>query len=191
MKFLDLQQALDERFQSGLTRQRRLVESAQQTQVRLDGKALINFASNDYLALANCQQSVECLANAAHQYGVGSGASHLICGHQKPHQDLEDALAQFVRRDAAITFSSGYMANLAILQTLAKKGDVIIADKLNHASLIDGVKLSAADSLRYSHCDMAMLEKRLSSSLQNKFVVTDSVFSMDGDIAPLKEIVRL
>ncbi|TQV89878.1 8-amino-7-oxononanoate synthase [Aliikangiella coralliicola] len=191
MKFLNFQQLLEQRAESGLLRQRQTLTSPQQTIVSVDGKQLINFASNDYLGLANQPQAVQALTSAADRYGVGAGASHLVCGHQKPHQDLEEALASFVGREAAITFSSGYMANLAILQCLAKKGDLIIADKLNHASLIDGVRLSDADSTRFPHCDLAILEKRLKKSSQNKFVVTDSVFSMDGDIAPLTEMVAM
>jgi len=191
MKFLELQKSLDERVEQGLYRHRRILNSGQKTQVIIGDESLLNFASNDYLGLASQQAVKGAISSSVDQYGFGSGASHLICGHQKPHQDLEDALAQFVNREAALTFSTGYMANLAILQSLAKKGDVIIADKLNHASLIDGARLSSAESKRYSHCDMTMLEQRLSHSKQNKFVVTDSVFSMDGDLAPLKEIVRL
>ncbi len=195
MKFLELESSLFIRKQQDLMRLRRNVNSPQQSQIVVDGKKLVNFASNDYLGLANNLDAIKSLNQTASEFGFGSGASHLICGHQQPHQDLEKALARFVRREAALTFASGYMANLAILQSLAKKGDLIIADKLNHASLIDGVKLSAADSRRYSHCDMAALDKRLATSSANssanKFVVTDAVFSMDGDIAPLKEMVRL
>lgn len=191
IKFLDLQARLEQRLESGLYRSRRTLDGAQQACCYVDGKALINFSSNDYLGLANSCEARVALTNAAAIYGYGSGASHLISGHQRPHETLEKNLAEFVERDAAVTFSTGYMANLAILQTLAGKGDVIIADKLNHASLIDGARLSQADSLRYPHCDLNALENRLKKAPQNKFVVTDSVFSMDGDIAPLDVIAEL
>lgn len=191
MKFLDLEKRLVDRKQRGLLRKRKLINSPQQPQIICDNKTLINFASNDYLSLANNSKIANVLQQSQQEYGFGSGASHMICGHQPPHKKLEKTLAKFTQRDSTLLFSSGYMANLAILQSLSGKGDVIVADKLNHASLIDGVKLSQADSVRYPHCDMVLLDKRLSKGKQNKFVVTDSVFSMDGDIAPLKEIVRL
>jgi len=191
LKFLDLQSQLKARQQAGLYRQRLTLQSAQQVRVKLDGRTLLNFSSNDYLGLATSGGGVGAMQENAGQYGFGSGASHLICGHQRPHQLLEGALADFVERDAAVTFSSGYMANLAILQTLAKKGDLIVADKLNHASLIDGARLSQADCKRYPHLNMGALQQRLAQAPQNKFVVSDSVFSMDGDLAPLKEMARL
>jgi len=195
MKFLD--DRLQQLKQKGLLRQRRVIDSAQESQITYKEQSLINFSSNNYLGLANHQSAIEEITDKAKHYGFGSGASHLICGHQRPHDELEKALADFTQREAALTFSSGYMANLAILQSLVMKGDWVIADKLNHASLIDSVKLSQAESLRYPHCDLVFLEKRLDmaskkrSANQNVFVVTDSVFSMDGDIAPLKEIVQL
>lgn len=189
LNFLKLR--LEKRESTGLLRERKIIQSAQQPACIVDEKERINFSSNDYLGLANNNQAKKKLAESAKKYGFGSAASHLICGHQLPHENLEKQLAKFVERDAAISFSSGYMANLAILQSLPQKGDLIIADKLNHASLIDGVKLSDANSMRYPHCDLHLLEKRLKNAGQNKFVVTDSVFSMDGDIAPLKEISDL
>ncbi len=191
MKFLDLQQRLNQRTDEGLLRERPVVQSAQKNELLVDGKSLINFSGNDYLGLANSETARQSVKENVELYGFGSGASHLICGHQQPHETLENELAAFMERDAALTFSSGYMANLAIIQCLSARGDVIIADKLNHASLIDGVKLSQATSRRYSHCDLTALERRLKNAPQNKFVVTDSVFSMDGDIAPLTEIVAL
>ena len=191
MKFLNLQQKLADRSQAGLLRQRRTIQNAQQSECVSDNVPFINFSSNDYLGLANSDAAKEALAQSAKEFGFGSGASHLICGHQTPHDELEVALAEFVERDAAVTFSTGYMANLAILQSLTVKGDLIVADKLNHASLIDGVRLSEADGVRYPHCNLTALEKRLKKSSQNTFVVTDSVFSMDGDIAPLDVIAEL
>lgn len=191
MKFLNLQQKLSAWKEQDLYRQRKTVSSPQQTEICVDGKTLVNFASNDYLGLANNLAAINALKVTADEYGFGGGASHMICGHQQPHQKLEEALASFVGRESVITFSSGYIANLSLLQSLATKGDVIIADKLNHASLIDGVRLSEASSSRYQHLDLSKLSQRLSQTTQNKFVVTDSVFSMDGDLAPLKEIAQL
>ncbi len=191
IQYLALADVLAEREAAGLTRQRKTLNSAQTCQVEIEGKSYLNFSSNDYLGLANSEQSVKAATQAGEVYGFGAGASHLVAGHQAPHQRLESAMADFLSRDAALGFASGYMANLAILQSLAKKGDLIIADKLNHASLIDGVQLSNAESRRYPHCDLGALERRLSRASQNRFVVTDSVFSMDGDIAPLNEISGL
>jgi len=186
-----LQTKLQQRQQQEQIRQRLVVESAQAKVIVIDGKEYLNFASNDYLGLANHPQTLQRFKQAVDQYGFGSGGSHLIAGHSQAHKQLETAVADFLQRDAALSFSSGYMANLALLQSLAQKGDLIIADKLNHASLIDGVKLSEADGLRYSHCDMQALERRLKQAASNAWVVTDSVFSMDGDIAPLHEICWL
>ena len=191
MKFLDLKSQLLVKEASGLLRDRVTLNSAQGTEVKIASESYVNFASNDYLGLANSSQSVEAAQSALKEFGFGSGASHLIVGHQSPHHDLELKFAEFLQRDSALAFSSGYMANLGVLQALTSKGDLILADKLNHASLIDGARLSQADSLRYPHCDLKALEKRLSRSSQNTFVVTDSVFSMDGDIAPLDEIAAL
>ncbi len=191
MKFLDLDSQLKARDKSNLLREQITVCSKQSTQITVDAKNLINFASNDYLGLAATSENTQAISQTAEKFGFGSGASHLICGHQKPHQMFEESLAEFLQRESVLSFSSGYMANLGILQTLAKKGNLILADKLNHASLIDGVKLSQADSQRYLHLDMGALEKKLSRSTQNAFVVTDSVFSMDGDIAPLDVMADL
>lgn len=191
MKFLQLKQALEARQQAGEMRSRLCIESAQGKYLQLANKQLLNFASNDYLGLANSNVAKQAIHGQLDESGFGSGASHLICGHQQAHHDLEIGLANFVERDAALTFSSGYAANLAIMQSLSKKGDLIIADKLNHASLIDGAQLSCADSVRYAHSDLLQLEQRLKQSSQNKFVVTDSIFSMDGDCARLPEIVEL
>ena len=191
MEFKRLADELEQRQQVGLQRKRQLIESAQQVNLVVDGDSRLNFAGNDYLGLAVNQVAQQASIKAVKQYGVGAGASHLVTGHQSPHQDFEVAIADFLQRDKALLFSSGYMANLGVLQALCRKGDLILADKLNHASLIDGARLSDAESLRYLHCDLDSLKKRLSRSSQNTFVVTDSVFSMDGDVAPLQEISQL
>jgi 8-amino-7-oxononanoate synthase len=172
-------------------RERLLLQSKQSAELVVDDSQLINFSSNDYLGLASNPSTIESVHQQLDCLGVGSGASHLVSGHHQIHQSLEIEVAKFLKRDSAVTFSTGYMANLGILQSLAKKGDLIIADKLNHASLIDGAKLSNANSVRYQHCDMSALEKRLKSEAPQKWVVTDGVFSMDGDLAPLDKIAGL
>jgi 8-amino-7-oxononanoate synthase len=172
-------------------RERLLLQSKQSAELMLDDSQLINFSSNDYLGLASNLSTIESVHQQLDSLGVGSGASHLVSGHHQIHQSLEIEVAEFLKRDSAVTFSTGYMANLGILQSLAKKGELIIADKLNHASLIDGAKLSNANSVRYQHCDMSALEKRLKSEAPQKWVVTDGVFSMDGDLAPLDKIAGL
>jgi len=182
---------LIEREQKGLIRNRLSLQSSQSSSIKIQNRYFLNFSSNDYLGLANNPDTLQSIKNQLDRSGFGSGASHLICGHHQIHQELETALAMFLQRDSAITFSTGYMANLAILQSLAKKGDLIISDKLNHASIIDGIKLSDAQSVRYSHGDLIALESRLKKQATNKWVVTDSVFSMDGDIAPLRNIADL
>ncbi len=188
-QFLDSR--LGEKTEAGLLRQRQTVSSKQDRIIEIDGINYLNFSSNDYLGLA---KNIPDLSEFS-QSGFGSGGSHLISGHHKAHSKLEKALADFVERDSVLTFSTGYMANLGILQSLAQKGDLIIADKLNHASLIDGAKLSNAELARYPHCDLAALIRRLETQLKsksaNKWVVTDSIFSMDGDLAPLDEIAFL
>ena len=188
-QFLDFR--LNEQIDAGLFRERLTVSSKQDREITVDGKKYLNFASNDYLGLA--KNSPDFSEQA--QIGFGSGGSHLISGHHQVHSQLERALADFVERESVLTFSTGYMANLGILQSLALKGDLIIADKLNHASLIDGAKLSNADRVRYPHCDLGALVRRLKTKLKsisaNKWVVTDSIFSMDGDLAPLDEIAFL
>ncbi len=182
---------LTEREQKSLLRQRVSLQSGQANKVTIEGREFLNFSSNDYLGLANNPDTIFAVKKQLDDSGFGSGASHLVTGHHQIHEKLEVAVAEFLQRDAAMTFSTGYMANLSILQSLAKKGDLIIADKLNHASLIDGVKLSEARSTRYPHCDLSILEARLKKTASNKWVVTDSVFSMDGDIAPLDKIAGL
>jgi 8-amino-7-oxononanoate synthase len=172
-------------------RERLLLQSKQSAELVLDDSQLINFSSNDYLGLASNLSTIESVHQQLDSLGVGSGASHLVSGHHQIHQSLEIEVAEFLKRDSAVTFSTGYMANLGILQSLAKKGELIISDKLNHASLIDGAKLSNANSVRYQHCDMSALEKRLKSEAPQKWVVTDGVFSMDGDLAPLDKIAGL
>jgi 8-amino-7-oxononanoate synthase len=177
----------------GLLRRRRIAESPCGPEMVIDGRPLISFASNDYLGLANAPEVVDAAVEAARRWGVGAGASHFLGGHFRPHAELEERLAAFVGAERALLFSSGYMANLAMVATLAGRGDTVFADRLNHASLIDAVRLSAADSQRYGHGDAASLETLLDASQAKgrKLIVTDAVFSMDGDIAPLPELLAL
>src|ERR1700730_2404781 len=178
--------------QSSLYRQRRILSSAQAAKVYYQGQPIISFASNDYLGLANHPQVIKAFQEAAEKYGVGSGASQLITGHRSAHHDLENAFAEFMQRDAALLFSNGYMANLGVMTALAQTGDYIYQDKLNHASLIDAGLLAKAQAKRYSHNNLTHLDAHLSKQIQGqKLIVTDSVFSMRGDIARIPELVEL
>ncbi|MDZ4098973.1 MAG: 8-amino-7-oxononanoate synthase [Methylophilaceae bacterium] len=190
--FASLQAELDERTSSGLLRKRRLLGSPQSAHIRADGADVLSFCSNDYLGLANHPVLIEALQRGIDQAGVGSGASHLITGHHAMHEQLEQALATFVGLPAALYFSSGYMANLGVVSALMHRGDAIFADKLNHASLNDAAVLSRADLHRYQHNDLAHLAKLLSTSkAKRKLVLADAVFSMDGDVAPVQELLAL
>src|SRR5690554_657791 len=190
--FRKLQDALQERQAQGLLRGRRTLESAQGPEVRLDGKDFLGFCSNDYLGLANHPKVIEALCAAAHQYGVGADASHLVNGHHREHQLLEEALAEFTGRARALLFSTGYMANLGAITALVGRSGLVLEDRLNHASLLDGGLLSGAKFQRYAHCDLEALERRLQQAeADHILVVTDGVFSMDGDIAPLAEMASL
>lgn len=187
-----LQAALAERRDNHLYRQRRVLGSAQGAEVVVEGKACINFCSNDYLGLANHPAVVAAFQGAANDYGVGSGASHLVCGHSQLHHQLEEKLAAFTGRDRALLFSTGYMANLAVISSLLGKKDLIFEDKLNHASLLDGGLLSGARFQRFLHNDINSLEEKLKRAVGGrKLIVVDSVFSMDGDLAPLPELAAL
>jgi 8-amino-7-oxononanoate synthase len=176
----------------GLRRRRRVLETPQRARVRVDGREYVAFCSNDYLGLAAHPELSAAAAEGLRAYGVGAGASHLILGHTRAHHDLEQALAAFVRLPAALFFSTGYLANLGLVTALAGRGDAIFADRLNHASLNDGALLSRADFKRYPHGDLAALERQLSASTaRRKLIVSDSVFSMDGDVAPVRGLVDL
>ena len=184
------QPKLDERQAQSLYRQRPLALSPQNPQMQINGLPMINFCSNDYLGLAadpRIKQAV-CDDNTA---GWGSGAAHLVTGHHLHHHLLEDELADWLGVERVLLFSTGYMANLAVQQTLMQKGDLILGDKLNHASLIDGALASGADFKRYPHLDYQTLEKRLESSEAPTLIVSDSVFSMDGDLADIRQLQTL
>lgn len=186
---------LQEIAEAGLSRRRRVLESPCGRMATVDGKKLLNFASNDYLGLAGHADIARAMADGALRWGAGSGASHLVSGHLQPHEQLEKEIADFVGFPRALTFSTGYLANLAIIPTLAGRGDAVFADKLNHASLIDAVQLAkaqGADTKRYPHADLAALEGLLAASTAtNKIIVTDAIFSMDGDLAPLPQLLAL
>ena len=153
---------------------------------RLEGRDFLNFCSNDYLGLANDGDVIKAFQQAAGDWGVGSGASHLVCGHQRPHQELEEALAEHTGRQRALLFSTGYMANLGVMSALLGKADAVFEDRLNHASLLDGGLLSGARFRRFAHNDPGALNRQMQrSDARRKLVVADGVFSMDGDEAPL------
>lgn len=188
----DLAAVLAQKKADGLYRRRRTLSSAQGARVQVDGREVLNFCSNDYLGLANHPDVVAAFQQAAARYGVGSGASHLVCGHSAEHEALEQELAAFTGRERALLFSTGYMANTGIVQALVGRGDAVFEDRLNHASLIDGGLASGAQFQRYRHNDAAHLAELLEKSpADRKLVVTDGVFSMDGDVAPLPELAAL
>jgi len=187
-----LQAELDERAANGLLRKRRLLETAQTAHIMVDGQQVLSFCSNDYLDLANHPQLITAMQDAVAKSGVGSGASHLITGHHQYHQQLEEVLATFVGLPAALLFSTGYMANLGVVSALVGRGDEIFADRLNHASLNDAAVLSRATLNRYPHNDLVALEGMLKASkVPRKLVMVDAVFSMDGDLAPVPELLTL
>ncbi|HUE90831.1 8-amino-7-oxononanoate synthase [Pseudomonas sp.] len=181
----DLSSRLAERRAANLYRQRPLLESPQGPLVTVDGRQLLAFCSNDYLGLANHPQVIEAWRAGAQQWGVGGGASHLVIGHSTPHHQLEEALAEFTGRPRALLFSTGYMANLGAVTALVGRDDTVLEDRLNHASLLDAGLLSGARFSRYLHNDSASLTSRLSKASGNTLVVTDGVFSMDGNLADL------
>ncbi len=188
----DLETALAERRAENLYRARRSVDSAQGPEIIVEGQPKLAFCSNDYLGLANHPEVVASFQKAASEYGVGSGASHLVNGHSCAHHQLEDELAAFTSRPRALLFSTGYMANLGVISALLGRSDAIFQDRLNHASLLDAGQLSGARFQRYLHNDPASLDLKLArSEARRKLIVTDGVFSMDGDIAPLRELSSL
>ena len=187
-----LQTQLDQRRAEHLFRTRLNVASGCSSTLNIDGRTLVNFCSNDYLGLAAHPAISQALKQAADQFGTGSGASHLISGHSKIHDQLEQQLAEFTGRPRALLYSTGYMANMGVINALVGRHDLVLQDQLNHASLLDGGHLSRATSQRYKHADLENLQQRLEQSTANrKLIVTDGVFSMDGDLAPLKELSGL
>jgi 8-amino-7-oxononanoate synthase len=190
-----LETALSQLKQQHLWRERTSVESyatpGNRVRVRLAGRELIDFSGNDYLGLAHHPKVIEAMQACAARYGAGSGASHLVTGHGAEHERLEEALAELTGRPRALLFSTGYMANLAALSALAGRGETILLDRLSHASLIDGALLSGARIRRYAHREIAALERALLEHPGCAMVASDGVFSMDGDIAPVRDLARL
>jgi len=175
-----------------LYRRRRVVEAVAGTRVHMDGRELINFSSNDYLGLADHPRVVEAFRRAAGEYGVGSGAAHLISGHTREHHRFEEELADFTGRERALLFSTGYMANAGVIAALTDRHDAIYEDRLNHASLIDAAQLSRAKMKRYAHVDTTALAALLGNDGSRwRLIVSDGVFSMDGDVAPVAELAQL
>lgn len=188
----DLSAQLEAIKQQQLYRSRQVIDGPQGAQVTMAGQVYDNFSSNDYLGLANHPQLIAAFKQAADEFGVGSGSAHLICGHSHEHHALEEELAEFAGRERALVFSTGYMANLGLMSALLTKGDEVIQDKLNHASLIDGGLMSGARFRRYPHQSLSRLEQILSqSNTEKKLIVTDGVFSMDGDLADLSGLADL
>ncbi len=186
---LDLTAALTRLKQDHLYRRRRISESATGVHINMDGRELLSFCSNDYLGLANHPEVVKAMRDGADYWGAGSGASHLVNGHSAAHHALEEELAAFTARPRALLFSTGYMANMGVIAALCGRGDYVFEDRLNHASLLDGGLLSQARLQRFAHGDANALNKKLAERDSGEMlVVTDGVFSMDGDIAPLPEL---
>jgi len=184
-----LRQQLAEKRSHDLYRQRRVIGSPQQVELLSNGKALLGFCSNDYLGLANHPDIARAMKRGIDRWGVGSGAAHLITGHTAAHHALEEELAEWLGRERALLFSTGYMANIGVISALTRRGDKLFEDRLNHASLIDGGLASSAAFHRYQHADTAMLDEQLCAvESGNRMVVSDGVFSMDGDIAPLPQL---
>jgi 8-amino-7-oxononanoate synthase len=188
----DLSEALRERQQEGLYRFRPVLDGPQSPHITIEGRDFLAFCSNDYLGLANHPSLIEAAAEGARRYGVGSGASHLISGHSCAHHELETALARFTGLPRALLFSTGYMANIAAVTALVGHGDAIFADRFNHASLNDAALLSRARFIRYPHLDLSTLARQLAETkARRRMVITDTVFSMDGDLAPIEELLAL
>ncbi len=189
---IDLKTALAQAKAKNLYRQRRILESKQQPRQKINGQSVLSFCSNDYLGLASHPKVIEAFKKGADDYGVGTGSAHLINGHQAIHHQLEEDLAIFCQRPRALLFSTGYMANIGIISALLNRQDGIFQDRLNHASLIDGAQLSRATLKRHQHQDMGQLSQQLQANhYPRKIISTDGVFSMDGDIANIQELVNL
>ncbi|MGM0851056.1 MAG: 8-amino-7-oxononanoate synthase [Bacillota bacterium] len=188
-----LDKRLDRTKAASLYRKLRTMNTAPQPEMSINGQKQIVFSSNNYLGLANDKQLICAAEKILYDFGVGSSGSRLTTGNSEWHEKLEERIASFKQTEAALLFSNGYLANVGVLSSLPEKADVLLSDQLNHASIIDGCRLSKADTVIYNHVDMADLEKKLyeTESYQRRFIVTDGVFSMDGTIAPLDKIMAL
>ncbi|WP_415880576.1 8-amino-7-oxononanoate synthase [Methylomonas sp. TEB] len=189
--FYDFAGQLRQLERDNLYRRRRVVDGPQGITLNVDGRQLINFCSNDYLGLANHPEVAAAFKAGVDRFGVGSGSAHLICGHSSAHHALEEELAAFTGRERALLFSTGYMANLGVISALLGRGDTVLEDRLNHASLLDGGLLSRARFQRYRHADCEDLQTKLAAASGKALVVSDGVFSMDGDLPPLPAMVEL
>lgn len=189
--FYNFQPELERLKQQSLYRGRRVMDGPQGVMLTVDGRQVVNFCSNDYLGLANHPEVVAAFKRAVDRYGVGSGSAHLICGHGTAHHALEEELAAFTGRERALLFSTGYMANMGVVSALLGRRDDVLEDRLNHASLLDGGLLSRARLQRYHHADADDLQGKLSACQAKALIVSDGVFSMDGDLAPLPKLAEL
>lgn len=188
----DLTAALETRHRQHLYRRRLQIETPQGTKIGVDKKTYLSFCSNDYLGLANHPEVAAACKRGIDTYGLGSGASHLVTGHMTPHHALEEELAEFLGVERTLLFSTGYMANLGVVSALLGRSDLVVEDRLNHASLVDAGLLSRAKFRRYKHADSESAAKLIqNSSARRRLLVTDGVFSMDGDLAPLPSLVDL
>jgi glycine C-acetyltransferase len=192
-KLAYLDEQLDELKDAGLYNRIRVIDSAMDAKVTIDGRELLNFCANNYLGLANHPRVRQAARDAIDKYGVGPGAVRTIAGTMSLHEKLERRLAEFKRAEACITLQSGFTANLATIPALVGRGDVIFSDELNHASIIDACRLSRAKVVRYNHNDVADLRRKIAETTEynRRLIVTDGVFSMDGDIAPLDKLVEV
>lgn len=189
---IDVHERLEELRELGLYRRLRVISGPQGPRVVLDGRPVLLLCSNNYLGLADHPRVREAAADAAMRWGVGAGASRLVSGTMRIHRRLERRLSEFKGTEAALLFGSGYMANVGVVSALSRRGEVVFSDELNHASIIDGCRLSRAETFVYQHCDVGHLEWALRrAGDRSALIVTDSVFSMDGDVAPLLELVEL
>ena len=187
------QESLGTLAHEGLRRQLRSQGGPQSRELPVEGRKVLNFCSNNYLGLADDPRLKEAVIENIREEGFGSGASRLVCGNMPAHERLEQAIARFEGTQDCLLFNSGYMANVGIISSVFGRDDIIFSDRLNHASILDGILLSQAQFKRYPHKDTEVLEKMLQSAagFKKRGIITDSVFSMDGDVAPLEEIVRL
>ncbi|WP_299739080.1 8-amino-7-oxononanoate synthase [uncultured Rossellomorea sp.] len=188
-----LSQRIEKTKQAGLYRELRTMSTAPQPKMIVNGTQQIVFSSNNYLGIANDPIVMEKALKTLEEFGMGSSGSRLTTGNTEWHEMLENRIASFKRKEAALLFSSGYLANIGVLSSLPEKGDVLLSDQLNHASIIDGCRLSKAETVIYKHSDMSNLEEKLieTQTYTRRFIVTDGVFSMDGSIAPLDDIMKL
>ena len=187
-----IEQKIENIKRSGGYRELRYIGSAQGSSAVIDGRKVLMLSSNNYLGLCNDDRLKEAAIEAVKSYGVGSGGSRLTTGSMTLHRELEERIAGFKKRESAVVYNTGYMANLGTISGLTDESWTVFSDRLNHASIVDGCRLSKAKFVVYKHCDTDDLEKKLKCYKgKNNLVVTDGVFSMDGNIAPLKEILRI